>query len=239
MKRLAGKVALITGAAGGMGAAQARLFLAEGASLVLTDLAAPDALHDEQVLNLAHDVADAGRWTEIMAALQARFGRLDIFVNNAGVFRPRPLLDTDQALWDHHYSVNQLGAFYGLRAAASAMRDSGGGAIVNVISGVALAGVPGVFAYAASKWAVRGMTQAASVELAPLGIRVNGVFPGLVDTPMISANPPEILQAHVDRVLMRRMGKPQEIAELVLFLASDAASYISGAEVRVDGGGFA
>ncbi len=240
MGKLDGKVVIITGGARGQGEAHARLFAAEGARLVITDVEAAGAeLAKElgaEAIFVQHDVADEAAWDKVIAAATGKFGRIDSLVNNAGVYRIGKMLETDNALWDLHYRVNQLSVFLGMRAAAKAMIPTGGGSIVNVSSGVARNNIPGNFAYASSKWAVRGMSKIAAAELAPLKIRVNSIYPGLIETPMIYANPPEQLQMIKSMIPMGRFGESKEVAELILFLISDAASYISGAEVTVDGG---
>jgi 3alpha(or 20beta)-hydroxysteroid dehydrogenase len=241
LTRLQDKVAIITGAASGQGAAEARLFAREGARVVVTDLneAAGGTVAEElgeKGFFVRQDVAEEADWAAVMERTLERFGRMDILVNNAGVYKPAPLSETDRALWDLHYRVNQLSVFLGMRAAADIMAKSGGGSIVNISSQAGMNNVPGMFAYASSKWAVRGMTKLAASELAPLGIRVNSVHPGIIDTPMLGENPPQQLKAFESMIPMRRMGSPDEVAQLVLFLASDASSYVTGAEVTVDGG---
>ena len=234
------KVAIVTGAASGQGAAEARLFVAEGAKVVVSDLSESGAAVAAQLGDdghfIRHDVGDETGWAEVIEQTLERFGRLDVLINNAGVYKPASLIDTDTALWDLHCRVNQLGVFLGMRAAVGAMRRTGGGSIVNVSSNAGLNNVPGMFAYATSKWAVRGMTKLAASELASLGIRVNSIHPGIIDTPMLGENTPERLELFESMIPMRRMGTPEEVARLVLFLASDASSYVTGAEVTVDGG---
>lgn len=239
-QRLAGKVAIITGAAQGQGAATARLFAAEGARLILTDLSPSgqdlaDSLGGAATF-VRQDVSEASEWAKTVAAATDAFGRLDVLINNAGVYRPATMQDTDDALWDMHYRVNQKGIFLGMRAAAEAMIASGGGSIVNISSNAGISHVPGIFAYATSKWAVRGMSKLAATELAPLGVRVNVVFPGIIDTPMLGENSAERLQMYREMIPMKRLGSPEEIARLSLFLASDEASYVTGAEITADGG---
>ncbi|RQR27590.1 SDR family NAD(P)-dependent oxidoreductase [Burkholderia sp. Bp9142] len=234
-----GKVVVITGAASGQGAAEAKLFAEHGANVVITDINAKGASVAERFGRLAHfvrhDVSKESSWIEVRRQALDRFKKIDVLINNAGVYQPATLLDTDMAIWDHHYRINQLGVFLGMRTMAEAM-TAFGGAIVNVSSNAGLNNVPGIFAYASSKWAVRGMTKLAASELAPLGIRVNSIHPGVIDTPMIGKNDPERSKFYEDMIPMRRLGKPEEVARLALFLASDASSYITGAEVTVDGG---
>jgi 3alpha(or 20beta)-hydroxysteroid dehydrogenase len=233
------KVVIITGAASGQGAAEARLFARAGAKVIVTDIdeagEAVSASLGGAAHFVRHEVADKAGWTEVIGQTLERFGRLDVLVNNAGVFKAFSFLDTSDEIWDLHYRVNQLGVFLGMRAAVEVMRKSGGGSIINISSIAAMSNRSGSFAYGSSKWAVRGMTALAATELAPLGIRVNGVYPGTIDTPMLTEVTPEQL-AHIKQLLpMKRSGTPEEVAEVVLFLASDAASYVSGAEIKVSG----
>jgi 3alpha(or 20beta)-hydroxysteroid dehydrogenase len=239
MGRLDGKVALITGAASprGQGAAEARLFAAEGATVVLADV------NDETGGRTAAaigppaayrrlDVTSEDDWASAAADVLERHGRIDVLVNNAGMWLGKGLEETSLEEYRRVVDVNQLSAFLGMRAVVPAMREAGGGAIVNISSLAGLRGMLSPLAYAATKWAVRGMSRSAAVELAPHGIRVNAVFPGYVDTDMIDSHQDEIAQ----RVpLGRRLASPDEVAETVLFLASDAARYVSGAELVVDG----
>jgi len=240
MASLTGKVAIVTGAASGQGAAEARLFAAAGALVVVTDLSESgqrvaaelgDAGHF-----VRHDVSEEAGWDEVVKQTLKRFGRIDVLVNNAGVHKSGSLLDTDLALWDFHYRVNQLGVFLGMRACMRIMADTGGGSIINVSSIAGLAGHPGQFAYSTSKWAVRGMTKVAATDLGALGIRVNSIHPGPIDTPMTQVSGPDIIRAIERQVPLKRMGTPEEVAQLALFLASDLSSYITGAEVAIGGG---
>jgi 3alpha(or 20beta)-hydroxysteroid dehydrogenase len=233
------KVAVITGAARGQGAAAARLFAREGAKVVVTDVNPDGQAVAEEIdgLFIKHDVGEPSDWDRVIEQTVQRYGRLDALINNAGIYRPASLLDTDTSLWELHQRTNSFGVFLGMRAAAKAMATTGGGSIVNVSSLSGLAGIPGTFAYSTSKWAVRGMTKIASSELASFRIRVNGIYPGMILTPMLGENAPEFLKQYESRMVSGRAGQPEEVAQLVLFLSSDAASYISGAEITVDGGG--
>ena len=159
-----------------------------------------------------------------------------MLVNNAGVYKPASLRNTDVALWDLHYRVNQLSVFLGMRAALEPMANIGGGSIINVSSKAGMSKGPNMFAYGSSKWAVRGMSQLAAVDYAPLGIRVNSIYPGIIDTPMLAENSPEQLAIYKNMIPMKRMGTSDEVAQLVLFLASDLSSYVTGAEIGIDGG---
>ena len=242
--RLSGKVALITGAARGQGAAEARRFVAEGAKVAITDvLDAPGAALAAELGGAAFyrhlDVTSEADWTAAVAETVDRFGRLDVLVNNAGIGSVGTLeglpLETHRQIVD----VNLHGVYLGMRAVKPAMIASGGGAIVNVSSIDGLAGVLGMTSYAGSKFAVTGMTRSAAIELGPLGIRVNSIHPGVINSPMVAEAPPEVvarLLRLMDRQPIRRMGEPEEIASLALFLASDEASYITGTGVVIDGG---
>jgi 3alpha(or 20beta)-hydroxysteroid dehydrogenase len=241
MTRLADKVALITGAASGQGEAEARLFVLEGARVVLADLNAKAGrslakeLGDRAFFQTL-DVTEPAAWTSIVEATLARFGHLDVLLNNAGLFRPKPITETTIEEWDAHYRVNQLGVFLGMRAVIEPMKAKGGGSIVNTSSAAGLRGNPGMFAYASAKWAVRGMSKAAALDLAKNNIRVNCVLPGIIDTPMYRSNGPERC-AEMDRLVpLGRRGQPEEVAELMVYLSSTAGSYYTGAEFTIDGG---
>ncbi|HLZ83585.1 MAG TPA: glucose 1-dehydrogenase [Caulobacteraceae bacterium] len=241
MARLKDKVAIITGAASGQGAAEARLFVAEGARVVVTDINETEGAQvaaelGEAAIFLRLDVSEENSWAQVVEQTLARFGRIDILINNAGVYRPRPFQETDKALLDLHYKVNVLGVFLGMKAVEAAMIAGGGGAIVNTSSGAGARGYPGMFAYAGSKWAVRGLSKCAAVDLATSGIRVNTILPGLVDTPMLAENTPEYLEMISKLPPAGRLGTAEEVAEAALYLASDAASYTMGAEIAVCGG---
>jgi len=242
MGRLDGKVALVTGAAldRGQGACEARLFAAEGATVVLTDVR-PEAGREtaarigERAAYLDLDVTDAAAWEAVVGEVLERHGRIDALVNNAGVWHTGGLLDTSPEDYRRVVEINQTGVFLGMRAVAPAMKAQGGGSIVNISSAAGLRGDPNIHAYVASKWAVRGMTKAAALELAPFAIRVNSVHPGLIQTPM-SATEFEPGKPDPGRnVPMGRVGQPEEVAELVAYLVADASAYVTGAEVAIDG----
>ncbi len=243
MGRLAGKVALITGGARGQGEAEARLFCAEGGRVMIADVL------DEAGLALAAELGEPARyvsldvtreadWERAVAETLRASGRLDVLVNNAGIVRTGYLEQHSLADYMAVVNVNQVGVFLGMRAVVAAMRDSGGGSIVNISSNAGLEGVEGVIGYAASKWAVRGMTKSAALELGRWGIRVNSVHPGGVDTPMLGGAELGHMAAKnpfADQPIPR-IGRPEEIARLVLFLASDESSYSTGSEFTADGG---
>jgi len=248
MNRLQGKVVLVTGAAAGMGAEHARLLVEEGAKVILTDLdkAAGAALAAElggDALFLSHDVSDPGSWASVVREGSETFGTITVLVNNAGISGPyKATADFDDETFDKIVAVNQAGVFYGMRAVLPGMVDAGGGSIVNISSGAGMAHMSGTpnGAYTGTKFAVRGMTKAAAIEYAALGVRVNSVHPGAILTPMARGLND---QAELDRVAkivpMGRFGEPREVSYSVLFLASDESSYITGSELVIDGGRFA
>lgn len=238
---LAGKVAIITGASSGQGAAEAKLFIEEGAKVVLTDVNPSGqelaATLGANALFVSHDVSDAKSWDDVISATIENFGTVDILVNNAGVHKSGAIQDTDLDTWDFHYRVNQLGVFLGMRAVINVMKKAGRGSIINISSGAGMSNMPGFFAYATTKWAVRGMSKLASSDLAPFGIRVNSVHPGIINTPMLhNTNTAERIAFYDSIIPLGRRGDSEEIASVVLFLASDASSYMTGAELLVDGG---
>lgn len=239
--RFLNKVFLISGGARGLGEAQARRLVAEGARVVIGDVLQDEGEKLARELGEAcvfvHlDVTQEASWTAAVAAAQS-LGSLSGLVNNAGVYKPLPLLDTDAAEFERHTRVNQLGTFLGIRAVTLALTQSGGGAIVNMSSTVALRSAPNAIAYTASKWAVRGMTKAAALELVDRNIRVNSVHPGPIDTDMLKVRSHDDNVRRAQQMPMKRLGTKEEIAGLVLFLLSDESRYMTGAEVAMDGGG--
>jgi cyclopentanol dehydrogenase len=244
--RLAGKVAIIAGAARGQGAAEARLFVAEGASVVLGDRMGEGVASLAADLNARHgdraaraiplDVTDESAWREAVALAQREFGGLDILVNNAGISGRAGILEMDLAEWDRILSVNQTGALLGMRAVIPPMLNRGGGAIVNVSSIYGIVAATASPAYQASKAAIRMLSRAAALEFADRGIRVNTILPGLVDTAMVAGISHERREARLKRTPMGRMASPAEIAQGVLFLASPESSFMTGAELISDGG---
>jgi 3alpha(or 20beta)-hydroxysteroid dehydrogenase len=239
--RFSEKVALITGGAGGIGSATARRMVSEGGKVAIADvdIAAADALAKElspNAIAVDLDVREPARWAAATGATLARFGRLDVLVNNAGVWRPASI--GDMTIEDIRLSldVNQLGTLLGIQAVVDPMRAGGGGSIVNVSSGAGMGGFPGQIVYASTKWAIRGLTKTAAMELGGVnGIRVNSIHPGAVDTPMVAAVANRNVHAFDDNPVPR-VGRPEEIADLILFLACDESSYITGSEVAIDGG---
>jgi 3alpha(or 20beta)-hydroxysteroid dehydrogenase len=235
--QLQGRVIVVTGGARGMGAATVRTLIAQGAKVIATDVLKPQESLDGAEF-IAHDVSSEADWRTVFDTVAERFGTLNGLVNNAGIAEPGSLLDTDIKMVEKAFRVNQTGVFLGMQNAAKMMKESGG-AIVNLASCVAMRGVVDQFAYAASKWAVRGMTKCAALELAQYNIRVNAINPGPVDTPMIAVFDEDTRMAMRDQIPLGRLGKPKDIASAVSFLLSDDASFISGAELDVDGGLFA
>ena len=234
--RLDGKVALITGGARGQGAAEAKLFAAEGATIVVTDVLTEEGERTAGELGgdfLEHDVSSEARWTEVVDEVVNRHGRLDVLVNNAGILYAGRLVNTRTEDWDRVIAINQTGVFFGMRAVAPTMTEQGSGSIVNISSVAGLEGVFGSMAYTASKFAVRGMTKVAAKELGPSGVRVNSVHPGIIDTAMTADFPKERMLRSVP---IGREADPSEVAAVVLFLASDESGYCTGQEFVVDGG---
>jgi 3alpha(or 20beta)-hydroxysteroid dehydrogenase len=239
-KKLDGKVAIISGAARGQGADEARRFVAEGAKVVLTDIlpGGADVAKElgDAAMFIRHDVTVESEWNDVVQATVKRFGCVNVLVNNAGVFRPASILDTTAESYDQHYRINQLGVFFGTKAVIGAMQAAGGGSIVNISSAAGMRGYPDMIAYAGTKWAVRGMTKCAARELAHLRIRVNSVHPGLVNTPMLADHDPAALKAFEEAVPLGRMAQTSDVVEIVVYLASDLSSNMTGSEIVTDGG---
>ncbi len=243
--RLAGKVAIITGAARGQGEAEARLFITEGASVVLTDVLSDEAASvaaslGDRAIALRHDVTDAGQWREVVGVAESEFGRLDILVNNAAIHRSRALLDEDIDDMRRVMDVNLFGTVLGMQTAVPAMVRAGGGSIVNISSLAGYRGIHGHSAYGASKWAIRGVSRDAAIEFGPLGIRVNTVIPGAIATAMFPSSGDRAADdARMGHTPLGRVGDVEEVARAVLHFASDESSFTTGAELVVDGGSYA
>ena len=243
--RLKDKVALISGGARGMGAVEARLFAREGAKVTIGDVleegratATEISSSGGEAIFVPLDVTREADWQRAVEATVARFGRLDILVNNAGIFQMAALEETSAEMWRRTMDVNATGVFLGTRAVIPEMRKGGGGSIVNISSIGGLAGGPKVSAYQASKGAVCIFTKATAIEYARDGIRANSVHPGPIETQMLSPvlEDPDFFKEGFDVVPLGRVGTPEEIASGVLYLASDESSYVTGAELVIDGG---
>ena len=244
--RLEGKVALISGGARGMGAVEARLFAKEGAKVVIGDVLEEEGRQVAQEIENAGgqvhfaklDVTSEENWQEIVTQTTARYGGLDILVNNAGIYRISSLEQTTLAVWERIMQVNVAGVFLGTKAAIPEMRKRGGGSIVNISSTAGLVGGANSSAYQASKGAVRIFTKSTAIEYAKEGIRANSVHPGVIDTDMIAEllSDPAVRQERLDAVPLRRIGTSQDVAYAVLYLASDESSFVTGAELVIDGG---
>jgi 3alpha(or 20beta)-hydroxysteroid dehydrogenase len=242
MGRLDNKVAIVTGGAMGQGEAIVRAFVAEGAKVVIADIAkeAGQALADELGASAhfaSHDVSDAASWATLVEDTNDRFGPVNVLANNAGLLRFGRIEEMPLEEFMLLVSVNQVGVFLGMQAVGRTMRKNGGGSIINASSVEGLAGMPSCTAYAATKWAIRGMTKCAAMEMGPKGIRVNSVHPGMIDTPMTRVHGGDAaMEFGASKVPLRRVGTPADIAPVYVFLASDESSYMNGAELAVDGG---
>ncbi len=244
--RLENKVALISGGARGMGAVEAKLFAQEGAKVVIGDVLDEDGKRTEAEINetggdcvFVHlDVTDAAQWRNAVNEAVSRFGKLDILVNNAGIYRTNTVLDTSASEWDQVMDINAKGVFVGTKAALPELKKTGAGSIVNISSVAGLVGNKMSSAYTASKGAVRLFTKSTAIQYAADGIRANSVHPGTIETPMTAAllATPEYRQDRMERTPIGRLGKPEDVAYGVLYLASDEASFVTGAELVIDGG---
>ncbi len=246
MDRLKGKVALISGGARGQGAAEARLFVREGAKVVIGDVLDAEASTTARDINskagshaavAVHlDVTRAADWRAAIETCAREFGGLDILVNNAGIAFMGGVEDTTEEAWDSVININQKGVWLGMKYAVPAMRSRGGGSIINISSIYGIIGSPGSAAYHASKGAVRLLTKSAAVQYAADKIRVNSVHPGVILTPMVNQAPPGQLEPVINMAPMKRAAQPEEVGWCVVFLASDEASFVTGTELVVDGG---
>ncbi len=239
MGRLDDKVALVTGGARGQGAAEAELFVAEGATVYITDVLdevgqeTAERLGDN-VTYLHHDVTSPDEWSGVVTGIVEQQGGIDVLVNNAGIFQIAGMFDTSMDDWNRMIAINQTGVFLGLKTTGLSMRERGKGSIINISSIAGLSGAAVAHAYAATKWAVRGMTKSAALELAADGVRVNSVHPGIIETPMLDEFGSALPRVK-ERIPMGRTAAASEVANVVLFLASDESSYCSGHEFVVDG----
>lgn len=242
MSRLKGKVAIITGGARGQGAQEARLFASEGAAVVITDVLADAGRAAAAEIDgrfLEHDVSSESGWQQVVREVLEAYGRIDVLVNNAGIFQRGSLRTTTLEDYRRIIDINQVGVFLGMQAVAPAMVEQKSGSIVNISSIAGMLGTAGAIAYGASKWAVRGMTKAAGLELAKHGVRVNSIHPGMIDTDMmtdVTGGDEERFGRMERSVPMGRVADPVEVARLALFLASDDSAYCTASEFVVDGG---
>jgi 3alpha(or 20beta)-hydroxysteroid dehydrogenase len=236
-----GKIAVVTGAAMGMGYATADLLVDRGASVIVADVAQADGEAaakrlGERAFFYEHDVADESSWDRLVAWTVEHRGGVDVLVNNAAIWRTAPIAEQSTEEFDRMVAVNLRGTFLGMRSVVEPMRARGGGAIVNMSSFAGIQGVARMVAYSATKWAVRGMTKSAALDLAREGIRVNSVHPGSVDTPMIASLGFRRGPGNAPHVPIGRIAAPEEVARAVVFLCSSEADFITGAELCVDGG---
>ena len=246
MDRLKGKVALISGGARGQGAAEARLFVSEGAKVVIGDVLDDQCrktadeinakVSAKSVVPLHLDVTRAADWRAAVESCQREFGGLDILVNNAGIITGGGIEETTEEEWDSVVNINQKGVWLGMKYAVPAMRQRGAGSIINISSIYGLIGSGGSAAYHGTKGAVRLLTKTAAIQYAPEKIRVNSIHPGVILTPMLEMVPPGQLQPLIDATPLKRLAQPEEVGWCVLFLASDESSFVTGSELVVDGG---
>lgn len=241
--KLDGRVAVITGAARGQGEATARIFAEAGARVVLADVSDPEgeavaADIGPNALFQKLDVSSEESWQALIDRVTDHWSTPDILVNNAGIVHPVDALSLKKEDFERVLSINLIGAWLGIKAVAPGMIDKGKGAIVNIVSSSGMIGMNGLTAYASSKWALRGLTKNCAMELGYRGIRVNAIFPGGINTRMgnVTDDPPEELNKYYVGQTIQRIGEPEEVARTSLFLCSDDASYIAGAEITVDGG---
>ena len=242
--RLEGKVALISGGARGMGECEARLFVREGAKVVIGDVldeqgrkTSVEITQQGGVATYIHlDVTQESDWQKAIETAERTYNKLNILVNNAGIVRMAPLDETSLEAWNEVINVNQTGVFLGMKQAIPAMRRAGGGSIINISSVAGLVGLSNIPAYQASKGAVRLLTKNAAIQYAQDKIRVNSIHPGRIETPMTAPLNPERREMMLRVTPLGRDGKPEEVAYGVLYLASDESSFVTGSELVIDGG---
>ena len=239
MNRIDNKIALITGGAQGIGAAECKLFVEAGAHVIITDINAEAGNSMAEAIGtkcqfLQHDVTCQSSWSKVVNEIEQTYGTIDILVNNAGIFLVKGLLETSLDEWNELIAINQTGTFLGLQSVLPIMQRQGKGSIINLSSITGISGAHRCPAYATTKWAVRGLTKSVALEFASTGIRINSVHPGLIATQMMEEFH-ETLDELKDRVPCGRLGTVEEVAQLVLFLASDDSSYCTGHEFVVDG----
>ncbi len=237
--RLHGKIAIITGAAQGMGAEHARVFVAEGARVVLTDLQEPAgrALAAElgaNALFVRHDVSKAQDWDAVLAATRAAFGPANVLINNAAMYFIGPVDEADPERVRKLLDVNIFGSWLGISRIAPMMREAGGGSIINLSSLAGMRGIPWHGIYGTSKWAIRGLTKTAAYDLGPSGIRVNAILPGAIEETGMAGGPLD--ETQLAAIPLRRTGRKSEVSQLAVFLASDESTYITGGDHVIDGG---
>jgi len=240
MGRLDGKVAIVTGGARGMGASHVRRFVKEGAKVVFTDINAEggkalEAELGENVKFVQQDVTKADDWKKVIEEAENTFGPVNILVNNAGISMSKSLMEITEEEYRRIIDINQVSVFLGTKAVVPSMQKAGGGSIINIssINGI----VGGAIGYTDSKFAVRGFTKAAALQLAHHGIRVNSVHPGVIETPMVTqGDAVEVIKEFAKQIPVGRMAQPEEVSNLVLYLASDESSYSTGSEFVIDGG---
>lgn len=245
--RLTGKVALVSGGASGIGAAHVRVFAAEGAKVIAGDIqeeqgkAVVDAVNKSggEAAFVRLDVTQETDWTKAVKEAVSRFGKLTTLINNAGVYWPGGVEEETMDKWNKMIAINQTGVWLGMKSALPAMRTAGGGAVVNISSLYGLIGSPGSITYHATKGAVRLMSKAAALEYVKQGIRVNSIHPGMIETPILGNLTPQDAEAIRAATPIGRLGRPEEIAYGALYLCSDEAAFVTGAELVIDGGWFA
>jgi len=239
MGRLNNKVAIITGGASGIGEMMTKRFQQEGATVIAADIneEALNKVSQENIHGMKLDVASENSWQALLKKVMDQFGKIDILVNNAGITSEKPVAEIDYEDWEKLSKVNGFGAFLGLKHTVPYMEKQGAGSVVNLSSVTAQVGM-GLNAYSASKGSVRAISKAAATQYGKNGVRVNAVFPGVIETPMSKGleSSSEALQRINAMTPLGRLGKPEEVANAILFLASDEASFITGAELTIDGG---